>query len=112
MPIKNLSGYEIMWIIVMFDLPTNTKKERHQATKFRSFLLDNSFEMSQYSVYMRWVVGYESFNAVSNKIKNNSPDNGRVHILKITDKQFADTITIECAAQARKRENPKQLELF
>ena len=43
-----------MWMMVMFDLPTDTAYERKQATKFRKFLLDAGFEMSQYSVYLRF----------------------------------------------------------
>ena len=35
-----LSGYRIMWIFVLFDLPVGTKKERKAATKFREALLD------------------------------------------------------------------------
>ena len=35
-----LSGYRIMWILVMFDLPTDTKPQRKAATDFRNFLLD------------------------------------------------------------------------
>ena len=38
-----LSGYRLMWIMVLFDLPVITEKERKKATKFRNFLMDNSF---------------------------------------------------------------------
>ncbi len=44
-----LSGYRIVWVFVLFDLPVGTKKERKAATKFRHSLLDLGFEMSQYS---------------------------------------------------------------
>jgi CRISPR-associated protein Cas2 len=30
-----LSGYQLMWIFVMFDLPVGTKAEMRAATKFR-----------------------------------------------------------------------------
>jgi CRISPR-associated protein Cas2 len=35
-----LSGYRLMWVMVLFDLPVMTKAERKAATKFRHFLLD------------------------------------------------------------------------
>ena len=54
-----LSGYRLMWMMVLFDLPVLTKKERKAATKFRKFLLDQGFEMSQFSVYMRFCAGKE-----------------------------------------------------
>lgn len=31
----HLSGYRLMWIFVMFDLPVGTKKQMRDATKFR-----------------------------------------------------------------------------
>ena len=42
-----------MRVIVMFDLPVITEKERKIATKFRKYLLDDGFIMMQYSVYSR-----------------------------------------------------------
>ena len=49
-----LSGYRLMWMIVMFDLPVVLKEERKAATAFRNSLLDMGFEMSQFSVYARF----------------------------------------------------------
>lgn len=46
-----------MWMLVMFDLPTDTKPQRKAATAFRNFLLDEGFERSQFSVYARFVNG-------------------------------------------------------
>ena len=54
-----LSAYRFMWLMVMFDLPVLTKLERRAATKFRQFLLDEGYEMSQFSIYMRFCVGKE-----------------------------------------------------
>ena len=56
-PATFLSGYRIMWIIVMFDLPTDTKSQRKAAGGFRNFLLDEGFERSQFSVYARFING-------------------------------------------------------
>src|SRR5690606_17027170 len=46
-----LSGYRLMWMMAMFDLPVLTKPERKRAADFRKFLLDQGFEMVQFSVY-------------------------------------------------------------
>ena len=51
-----ISGVKLMWMIVMFDLPVGTDKERKRATKFRNFLLDEGFSMSQFSVYLKFCV--------------------------------------------------------
>jgi len=44
-------GSQIMWIVVLFDLPTDTKAARKEYTRFRKFLLNDGFTMMQYSVY-------------------------------------------------------------
>jgi CRISPR-associated protein Cas2 len=52
-----LSAYRFMWLLVMFDLPVGSKSERRSATKFRNWLLDQGYEMSQFSIYVRFCVG-------------------------------------------------------
>lgn len=37
-PPTALSGYRIMWVFVLFDLPVGTKKERKAANGFRHVL--------------------------------------------------------------------------
>lgn len=49
-PGADVKGYRLMWIFVMFDLPVDTKEHAREATKFREFLLDEGFEMSQFSI--------------------------------------------------------------
>lgn len=49
----DLNGYRIMWLFVFFDLPTETKKDRKNASGFRNQLLKDGFSMMQYSVYIR-----------------------------------------------------------
>ena len=34
------SEYKIMWVMVFFDLPTETKKQRRDAAKFRKYLIE------------------------------------------------------------------------
>lgn len=60
-----LSGYRLMWILVMFDLPTDTKPQRKAAGDFRNFLLDEGFERSQFSIYARFINGKEAFERAS-----------------------------------------------
>ena len=50
---ERFSEYRIMWILVFFDLPTDTKKERKAAAKFRKNLLEDGFIMFQFSIYTR-----------------------------------------------------------
>ena len=85
---RSLSAYKIMWIMVMFDLPVTTFKERKAATKFRNTLLDYGFEMSQYSIYVRRHPSASQVESTVKKIQNEVPKEGRVSLLEFTDKQF------------------------
>ena len=48
-----LNAYRIMWILVFFDLPTETKLERKRYAQFRENLLKDGFGMFQFSIYIR-----------------------------------------------------------
>ena len=48
-----INGYRCMWVIVLFDLPTETKRARKEYAQFRKKLLENGFVKMQYSVYLR-----------------------------------------------------------
>ena len=106
-----LSGYRLMWIMVLFDLPVTTEKERKKATKFRNFLIDNSFEMVQFSVYMRPCPSKEHIERLIKLIENNVPEDGKVDILPITDKQYENIVTIR-GSNKLQRNNPNQYILF
>ena len=101
-----------MWMMVMFDLPVTTKKERKRATKFRLFLLDQGFEMSQFSIYLRWCKGKEQVERHAEKIKENLPPWGKVNILTFTDKQYENMIRYIGRSEQPRGENPGQLALF
>ena len=107
-----LSGYRIVWLIVLFDLPVATKPQRSAATRFRHDLLDEGFEMSQYSVYVRHCAGKEQADSLARRIELAMPKEGKVHMIQITDKQYENIRTF----RGRKREpsprNPDQLVLL
>lgn len=97
-----LSGYSIMWLYVMFDLPVETKKQRKDAAYFRKMLLKEGFTMYQFSVYTRHCASNESALMHVNRVRLFVPDEGLVCILRVTDKQFGDTIQLV----GRKRKPP------
>lgn len=101
-----------MWILVMFDLPTDTKKQRKDATAFRNFLLDQGFERSQFSVYARFVNGKEAFATRVARIERNLPEAGDVQFLNFTDRQYRDIVHFSDQGRRKARENPKQLVMF
>ena len=107
-----LSGYRLMWILVMFDLPTDTKPQRKAATEFRNFLLDEGFERSQFSVYARFVNGKEAFATRVNRIEHNLPASGDVQVLNFTDRQYRDIVHFSDQGRKGARKNPEQLVMF
>ena len=84
------SEYRIMLVLVFFDLPTDTKKERKNAALFRKRLIEDGFVMFQFSIYMRHCPSSENAQAHINRVKSFLPDLGQVGILCITDKQFGN----------------------
>lgn len=101
-----------MWIMVMFDLPVVSVKERRIATKFRNFLEKEGFAMCQFSVYARFCGPRERMESIASRIDAHIPENGKVSILRFTDKQFGDIITIENKVRKKSKENPDQLLIF
>ena len=85
---NRFNEYRIMWVLVLFDLPTETKKERKDYARFRKDLMGDGFTMFQFSIYMRHCPSVENAEVHIKRVKNNLPPLGQVGILCITDKQF------------------------
>lgn len=109
---SHLSGYRLMWMLVTFDLPVETKKQRAAATKFRLALLDLGFEMSQLSNYLRFCNGKEQFESYVRKVENVLPVSGEVYIFQFTDRQYENIVRFSDQGRRRPRKNPDQMALF
>lgn len=107
-----LSGYRMMWMMVLFDLPVGTRPERKRATGFRTFLLDQGFEMVQFSVYARFCTGKEATEAQTRAIEKRVPKAGKVSILFFTDKQYENTVSFTGRERQPGPAKPEQLLLF
>ena len=101
-----------MWLLVMFDLPVGSKPERRDATKFREWLLNEGYEMSQFSIYIRFCVGKEQVDRRLRDIARVRPDKGSVHVLSVTDRQFETMAVFRGKTRRPGRKAPNQLELF
>lgn len=78
-----------MRILVFFDLPTETAKDRKNYSEFRKFLIKEGFIMMQESVYSKLTLNNSITNAIRDKIEKNKPPKGIVQMLVITEKQFS-----------------------
>ncbi|GGZ32964.1 CRISPR-associated endonuclease Cas2 [Asticcacaulis endophyticus] len=108
----HLSAYRIMWIMALFDLPVVTKPERKRATAFRNFLLDQGFEMVQFSVYARFSFSKEKAEVITRKVGKAVPAHGKVDILYFTDKQYQQIVSFRGKNESFLPKNPEQLALF
>ena len=107
-----LSAYQVMWLFVFFDLPTNTKKQRHAAARFRKDLCQDGFTMMQYSVYVRHCASSESLAVHLKRVQAAIPEEGLVSALPATDRQFGNMTNFVGKRSTPPPEAPLQLEFF
>jgi len=109
---SRLNQYRSMWVLVFFDLPTETSAERKVAARFRKNLLNDGFAMFQFSIYMRFCPSRENAQVHVKRTKNALPKKGKVGILQITDKQFGMIELFHGQKEVDPEPPNQQLELF
>ena len=109
---NRVSEYRVMWVLVLFDLPTETKKERKVYAQFRKKLISDGFTMFQFSIYLRHCTSAENADTHIRRVKTMLPEFGKVGILRVTDKQFGEMELFECRKAAKISQPVQQLELF
>jgi len=109
---ERFNQYCSLWVLVFFDLPTESKLERKTAAKFRKSLLEDGFAMFQFSIYTRFTTSRENADTHTRRVKNSLPEKGKVCIMRITDKQFEMMEIFYGRKVADKGRPPEQLELF
>ncbi|MGM0636459.1 MAG: CRISPR-associated endonuclease Cas2 [Bacteroidota bacterium] len=110
--LSRLNQFRVMWVMVFFDLPTETKVERSAATRFRKSLLDDGFSMFQFSIYTRFCASRENMNVHIKRVQRFLPKKGKVGIMQITDKQFGMIELFHGKNEAEVEPPNQQLELF
>lgn len=84
------SHYRVMRLLVLYDLPTTSKRDLKYASTFRKNLISRGFLMMQESIYIKQCLNNDVVNRVIMFIEKNLPPNGDVRILAITEKQYMD----------------------
>ncbi|MFJ1429577.1 CRISPR-associated endonuclease Cas2 [Capnocytophaga canimorsus] len=109
---ERFNAYRIMWVMVLYDLPTETKAMQKAANLFRKRLEDDGFSLFQFSIYLRHCPSRENAEVHKKRVKMMLPKYGKVAVMTITDKQFGDMEIFH----SKVREDPpptyQQLELF
>lgn len=102
-----------MRLIVFFDLPTTTRVHKRAYTLFRRFLIQDGYDMMQWSVYARIINGVDAVEKHLKRLENNLPKEGSVRCLPVSEKQFANMkVLVGQVTFQEKKVNAKQLCLF
>ena len=108
----SLNAYRIMWLMVMYDLPTETKADRKAMAKFRKDMLNDGFQMFQFSMYIRHCPSRENAEVHKARVKNVLPAKGEVCIMMITDMQFGLLEIFKSKVIKKLPDTVQQLEMF
>lgn len=83
-----------MRILLFFDLPMETSREKRAYRSFRKGLIGLGFVMMQKSVYSKIALNGTAKETIIRKVRKIRPEKGLVQILTITEKQFANIETM------------------
>src|SRR5690625_4241410 len=109
---SRINQFRAMWVLVFFDLLTNTRKERKLASQFRERLLTSGFGMFQFSIYIRFCPSRENADVHIKRIQSNLPEDGHVAVLRITDKQFGMMEIFDGMKKIETEKPGTQLQIF
>ena len=102
-----------MRMMVLFDLPSVTKTEKRAYTLFRRFLLNDGYDMIQYSIYGRILNGSDAEEKHMKRLVANLPPEGSIRILTVTEKQYAGMkLLVGLPLFQEKKVNANQIALF
>ena len=92
----------IMRLLVMFDLPTKTKRDKDRYIRFKRFLEDDGYMREQNSIYTRSLLSRSSAAAHRDRRRDHIPPAGSVVAIELTEKQYVDReILVETRPQGR-----------
>lgn len=92
--ISSTTRMKFMRLMVFFDLPVVTPKDRHEYSQFRKFLIKEGFIQMQESVYSKIVLSQTTEILEQERLAKSLPPKGLVQLLIITEKQFASIINL------------------
>jgi len=106
--------FKMGWLIVAFDLPVTEREQRKRATDFRKFLLDDGYQMIQFSVYARACVSFARQETHLSRVKQNLPEEGSVRAIFITRAQWERSFVIQGspASKVEAGDLPEQIQLW
>lgn len=101
-----------MWVLALFDLPTETRRQKTNYRRFREKLLQDGFLMLQYSVYARPCPSAESALQHADWIESHIPPEGQVRLLTLTSQQYGRMKCFLGEMAKDPEKEPEQLSFF
>jgi len=100
--------------MVAFDLPVGTRVQRKKATDFRNYLLDDGYQMVQFSVYVRACVSFARQETHLDRLKKHLPPEGSVRAIFVTRSQWERSYVIQGspASETEAEDLPEQIQLW
>ena len=110
----DLEKFKMGWLVVAFDLPVLTPLQRKTATGFRKFLLDDGFQMMQFSIYIRPCVSFARQETHLDRIKKGIPPEGKVRAFFVTRAQWERAYVLygSPAKEVPPEDLPEQIQLW
>lgn len=102
------------WLIVAFDLPVTEKEARKAYTNFRKFLLNDGFQMIQFSVYARPMVTHARMQTHIRRVEQEIPPEGSIRAWYVTQAQWQRSLVIhgKPAQKVDPEGIPEQIQLW
>lgn len=101
-----------MWLLVMYDIPVTTESQRKGGAKFRKELLNDGFNLFQFSIYSRYCSSSKNITTHKKRIKNKIPKDGRIAIISITDEQYDNIDFFTNTIKKNMFKTPQQFEIY
>jgi CRISPR-associated protein Cas2 len=83
-----------MRLLVFFDLPMVTKTEKRAYVQFRRFLLNDGYDMIQFSVYGRILNGRDAETKHLARLTQNLPPDGSIRSMTVTKCSCSERIAL------------------
>ena len=81
-----------MRIMVFFDLPVTSKKDRKNYAKFRKYVINDGYDMLHFSVYSRITQNHDDARKHISRLCANLPPKGSVRVMQVTERQYNSMI--------------------
>lgn len=101
-----------MWVFVIYDLPTDSARERRIAARFRRRVMGDGFSMLQFSIYIRHCLTDENARTHMRRVEKILPEKGKVALFSVTDTKFSEMRLFEDRARREPYEPYGQTVMF